>query len=119
MTHRLCFALDLVDDRTLIDEYVRMHEPGSVWPTVIEHIRAQGVEALEIWHRADRLFMILEAADDFPRAVENTSMAAETARWELLMDRFQKRLRDAEPGEKWSPLNRIFHLAEHAGTGAP
>jgi L-rhamnose mutarotase len=119
MTHRLCFALDLVDDRTLIDEYVRMHEPGSVWPTVIEHIRAQGVEALEIWHRADRLFMILEAADDFPRAVENTSMAAENARWELLMDRFQKRLRDAKPGEKWSPLNRIFHLAEHAGTGAP
>jgi L-rhamnose mutarotase len=109
---RLCFALDLVDDRALIEEYRRMHEPGAVWPAVIEHIRAQGVEAMEIWHRGDRLFMIIEAADSFPRSVASASMAADNARWERLMDRFQKRLKDASPGEKWSPLERIFVLAE-------
>ncbi len=91
-----------------------MHEPGAVWPTVIDHIRAQGVEAMEIWHRGDRLFMIIEAADDFPRPVGTT--AADDLRWQSLMDRFQKRLRDAPPGEKWSPLQRIFCLAEHTGT---
>jgi len=116
MSRRFCFALDLVDDRTLIEEYRRMHEPGAVWPAVIDHIRAQGVEAMEIWHRDTRLFMILEAADDFPRSVESPAKTADNARWELLMDRFQKRLRDAAPGEKWSPLIRIFHLAEHPGT---
>ncbi len=116
MSHRLCFALDLVDDRALIEEYLRTHEPGAVWPTVIDHIRAQGIEALEIWHRGDRLFMILEASEDFPRTVANGSLNADNARWELLMDRFQKRLRGAAPGEKWSPLERIFHLAEHGGS---
>ena len=93
-----------------------MHEPGAVWPAVIDHIRAQGVEALEIWHREERLFMILEAADDFPRTVANSSLTADNTRWELLMDRFQRRLPHAAPGEKWSPLERIFQLAEHAGT---
>ncbi len=91
-----------------------MHQPGSVWPAVIDHIRAQGVEALEIWQRSDRLFMIVEAADDFPRVVEAT--AADDLRWQRLMDGFQKRLRDAAPGEKWSPLHRIFSLSEHTGT---
>jgi L-rhamnose mutarotase len=114
MSRRCCFALDLVDDLALIEEYRRMHEPGAVWPTVIDHIRAQGVEAMEIWHRGDRLFMIIEAADDFPRPVGTT--AADDLRWQSLMDRFQKRLRDAPPGEKWSPLQRIFCLAEHTGT---
>jgi len=116
MSRRLCFALDMVDDRALIEEYLRMHEAGAVWPAVIDHIRAQGVEAMEIWHRDDRLFMILEAADDFPRVVANSSMTADNTRWERLMDRFQKRLRNAAPADKWSPLKRIFHLAEHTGS---
>jgi L-rhamnose mutarotase len=69
---------------------------------------------MEIWHRDERLFMIVEAADDFPRAAPAT--AADDLRWQRLMDRFQKRLRDAAPEEKWSPLQRIFCLAEHTGT---
>jgi hypothetical protein len=32
------------------------------------------------------------------------------------MDRFQKRLKDASPGEKWSPLERIFVLPGNTGT---
>ncbi len=124
MTHdatsrRLCFALDLVDDLELIEEYRRMHQPGAVWPAVIDHIRAQGIEAMEIWHRGDRLFMIIEAADDFPRPAAAGPMAADNSAWERLMDRFQKRLTDASPGEKWSPLDRIFVLAEHKGTCEP
>ncbi len=92
-----------------------MHEPGAVWPSVIDHIRAQGVEAMEIWHRGDRLFMVMEAAEDFPRVVETTPAAADDLRWQRLMDRFQKPLRDTSPGEKWAPLDRIFTLAEHTG----
>jgi L-rhamnose mutarotase len=111
--------LDLVDDATLIEEYRRMHEPGAVWPGVIDHIRALGVEAMEIWQRGERLFMILETANDFPRSVDAESLVRDNLRWERTMDRFQKRLKDAAPGEKWSPLDCIFVLAEHTGTHKP
>ena len=115
MSRRLCFALDLVSDATLIQEYCRMHQPGSVWPAVIDHIRAQGVESMEIWRRGERLFMIVEAADDYPRIDAAQVTQQENDRWEQLMASFQRELPDASPGEKWSPLRRIFVLAEHAG----
>lgn len=115
MSRRLCFALDLVRDATLIEEYCRMHEPGSVWPAVIDHIRARGVESMEIWQRGDRLFMIVEAADDYPRSGAAQVAQHENDRWEQLMTSFQRELPDSSPGEKWSPLRRIFVLAEHAG----
>jgi L-rhamnose mutarotase len=59
VSRQMCFVLDLVNDAALIREYCHMHQPGSVWPGVIEHIRAQGVESMEIWQHADRLFMIM------------------------------------------------------------
>ena len=67
---RRCFALDLTSDPELIAEYERLHAPGAVWPAVIDHIRASGVEAMEIWRTGDRLLMIAEVADDYPRKVE-------------------------------------------------
>jgi L-rhamnose mutarotase len=115
VSRRLCFALDLVSDATLIREYCRMHEPGSVWPAVIDHIRAQGVAAMEIWQRGDRLFMIVETADDYPRSGAIQLNQQENERWEQLMASFQRQLPDACAGEKWSPLRRIFVLAEHPG----
>jgi len=115
MSRRLCLALDFIDDSALIADYRRMHQPGAVWPGVIDHIRALGVEAMEIWQRGERMFMILETADDFPRPVDAESLVGDNLRWERTMDRFQRRLKDAAPGEKWSPLERIFLLAEHTG----
>jgi L-rhamnose mutarotase len=115
VSRRLCFALDLVKDAALIQEYCRKHEPGCVWPAVIDYIRAQGVESMEIWQRGDRLFMILEAADDYPRRDSSQPTQQENDRWEMLMATFQRVLPDAAPGEKWSPLRRIFLLADHEG----
>jgi L-rhamnose mutarotase len=115
MSRRLCFALDLIDDAALIQEYCRMHEPGCVWPAVIEHIRARGVESMEIWQRGDRLFMIVEAADDYPRDDAGLSTQPDNERWEVLMGRFQRLLANSSAGEKWAPLRCIFRLADHAG----
>ena len=92
-----------------------MHEPGSVWPAVIEHIRARGVESMEIWQRGDRLFMIVEAAEDYPRLDSSLANRQEDERWEALMWRFQRSLPDAGAGEKWAPLRRIFKLGDHTG----
>lgn len=114
MSRRICLALDLVDDAALIESYVRMHEPESVWPAVISHIRAQGVLEMEIWQRGDRLFMIVEAEDDYPRPMTGAKTAAENDRWESLMGALQRPLPGSDPGEKWSSMRRIFCLADHA-----
>jgi len=105
MARRHCFALDLIDDAALIAEYEARHAPGAVWPAVLDHLAAQGVEAMEIWRTGDRMVMIAEVADDYPRAVEPP---AELAEWEMLMWRFQRALPHALPGEKWMPMQRIF-----------
>lgn len=106
---RLCFALDLIDDAALIAEYEARHAPGALWPAVAAHIRAQGVEAMEIWRTGDRLVMIAEVADDYPRDVP---APPEDAEWEGLMWRFQRPLPHAAPGEKWVAMTRIFDLGE-------
>lgn len=109
MAHRHCFALDLVDDAALIADYEARHAPGAVWPLVLDHIRAQGVEAMEIWRTGDRMVMITEVADDYPRAVD---APAEIEEWETLMWRYQRALPHAAPGEKWVAMHRIFVFGE-------
>ena len=111
MARRLCFALDLVADADLIADYEKAHSPGAAWPEVTQAIRAKGFLAMEIWRTGDRLFMIAEVADDFPRAIPG-ELAAVDARWETTMDRFQKVLPHAAPGEKWVGMDRIFSLDE-------
>jgi L-rhamnose mutarotase len=104
---RLCFALDLADDAELIAQYEARHAPGAVWPEVLAHIRAQGIEAMEIWRTGDRMVMIAEVAEDYPRPVP---APPETAAWEELMWRFQRPLPHAAPDEKWMAMQRIFVL---------
>jgi L-rhamnose mutarotase len=104
---RRCFVLDLQDDAALIAEYEARHAPGAVWPQIVAHLRDQGVEAMEIWRAHDRLVMIAETSPDYPRDVP---APAEVAEWEALMWRFQRPLPQAEPGEKWLPMRRIFSL---------
>ena len=106
---RRCFALDLNGEPELIAEYERLHGQGQVWPAVTQHIRASGVEVLEIWRTGDRLFMIAEVAEDYPRPVDTP---AEVERWEELMWRFQRPLPHAAEGEKRVPMQRIYRLDE-------
>jgi L-rhamnose mutarotase len=106
-TRRFCYALDLIDDAALIAEYEARHAPGSGWPEVVAHIRAQGAERMEIWRAGDRLMMIVEAVSDYPRLVP---APPEIDRWEELMWRFQRPLPFAPAGEKWVPMTQIFDL---------
>jgi len=106
-TRRFCYALDLIDDAALIAEYEKRHAPGSAWPEVVAHIRAQGAEHMEIWRAGDRLMMIVEAANDYPRPVP---APPEIDRWEELMWRFQRPLPFAPAGEKWVQMTQIFDL---------
>lgn len=109
MSRRVCFALDLVDDAELIAAYEAAHQPGAVWPEVIQGIRASGYDSMEIWRAGDRLFLIAEVSDDWPRPIA-TELEQADQRWQAAMDRFQRRLAFAQEGEKWVPLHRIFSL---------
>ena len=105
---RRCFALDLIDEPALIEAYEARHAPGAAWPAVTAYIRAQGVEAMEIWRTGDRLFMITEVSEDYPRPIP---VPEEVERWEALMWQFQRRLPHARPDEKWVEMRRIFTLS--------
>lgn len=110
MTRRYCLALDLKDDPTLIAEYERYHE--QVWPEIVESIRSSGIANMEIYRTGNRLFMIMEVADDFSFDAKAAADAAnpKVQEWETLMSVFQQALPWAEPGEKWVRMRRVFEL---------
>jgi L-rhamnose mutarotase len=108
----LVFVLDLVDETDAIAQYEAFHAPGAVWPEVIDDIRAQGVESMEIWRAGDRLVMTVTVAAGYPR---QRPASAKVAEWEALMGRFQRRIPAAASGEKWAPARKIFDLASQYG----
>ena len=107
---RHCLTLDLQPDPALIAEYEAMHR--AVWPEIIESIRAAGIQTLEIYRFQNRLFMVLEAGDDFSFEKKAAMDAAnpKVQEWENLMWRYQQALPTARPGEKWIIMERIFAL---------
>lgn len=107
---RHCLTLDLRPDPDLIAAYEAYHR--AVWPEIIESIRAAGILHLEIYRLDTRLFMILEANDDFSFERKSKMDAAnlKVQEWEALMWKYQQALPAARPGEKWLLMKKIFSL---------
>ena len=110
MTRRFCFTLDLKDDPALIAEYHKYHE--KIWPEITESIRNSGIEDMEIYLLGTRMLMIMEVNEKF--SFEAKAKAdrenPKVQEWEELMWKFQKSLPQAQPGEKWLLMERIFKL---------
>jgi len=108
---RYCLALDLKDDPKLMAAYEEYH--ASVWPEIINSIKEAGIKALEIYRVANRLFMIIEADDDFSfekkAALDATNEIV--MQWEKLMWQYQQALPTAGPEEKWVLMQKIFSLS--------
>ncbi|WP_422004545.1 L-rhamnose mutarotase [Roseivirga pacifica] len=107
---RFALTLDLKNDPQLIDQYKEHHR--AVWPEIIESIKASGIINMEIYHIDTRLFMIIEASDDFSFE-KKAKMDADNPKvqeWEELMDTYQQRLPFAKADEKWVLMEKIFGL---------
>lgn len=109
---RYCLALDLVDDPQLIAEYEQWHKAESAWPEVRKSITDSGISNMEIYRTGNRLFMIMETADDFSFERKGAMDAAneKVQEWEQLMWKFQQPLPWAKEGEKWILMDKIFNL---------
>jgi L-rhamnose mutarotase len=107
---RYCLALDLKDDPALIAEYEKYHQ--QVWPEIIDSIRNSGIDVLDIYRTGNRLFMIIEANENFSFEKKAASDAAnpKVQEWEELMWKFQQAMPGAKPGEKWVLMKKIFEL---------
>jgi L-rhamnose mutarotase len=107
---KYCFALDLIDDQTLIAEYDQYHI--NIWPEIYQSIKTSGINEMEIYRHANRLFMIMEVNDDFSfeKKRENDAANPKVIEWESLMWKYQKALPMSNPNEKWILLNKIFDL---------
>lgn len=107
---RHCFALDLINDATLIAEYEEHHR--KVWPEILQSILAAGIEQLEIYRVGNRLFMIMEVSDgfSFDRKSSMDASNPKVQEWETLMWKYQQALPSAKPGEKWLLMEKIFEL---------
>jgi L-rhamnose mutarotase len=107
---KYCLALDLKDDARLIRQYEIYHE--AVWPQIRESITASGIVNLEIYRVQNRLFMILEAGNDFSFEKKGAMDAANPTvqQWEELMWTYQQALPGALPGQKWMLMQKIYDL---------
>lgn len=109
---RYCLALDLKEDKELIESYREWHKAENAWPEIQQSIRDAGVLQMEIYCIGNRLFMIMETVDDFCFEKKALMDAAnpKVMEWERLMSRFQRPLPWAKDGEKWLVMNRIYAL---------
>lgn len=109
---RYCLALDLKDDRRLIEEYEHWHKAENGWPEVRRSILDAGIVEMEIYRTGNRLMMIMETTDLYNEQQKNASDAAnpKVQEWEQLMWKFQQPLPWAKSGEKWVMMEQIFQL---------
>ena len=105
---KYALTLDLKNDPQLIERYKEHHR--HVWPEILESIKASGILSMEIYHIETRLFMIMEASDDFSfeKKAQMDASNPKVQEWEELMDTYQQRLPFAKAGEKWVLMERIF-----------
>jgi L-rhamnose mutarotase len=105
-----CFALDLVNDPALIEEYEQYHR--KIWPEITASIRESGIHQMQIYRVENRLMMIMTVENDFSFVKKNAidSTNGKVIEWEKLMWKYQRALPGSKAGEKWRLMKLIFDL---------
>ena len=105
---RQVLAIDLKDD-SVVETYREYHR--SVWPEVLESMRASGVRDMEIYVLGTRLVMIAELDDgsDLRSAfAKRMASSPRVAEWERLMMSLQQPAPGAGEREWWTAMERVF-----------
>ena len=106
----LAMTLNLRDAPGVVEEYKRYHR--AVWPEVLSGLRDIGISKMKIFLSGRRLFMYLEAPDDFdlgrdfPRYMESPR----AREWDELMRGFQEVVPEAGPDEWWVAMEKVFDI---------
>ena len=111
---RYCQTLDLKDEPELIAKYKEAHSRGKAWPEILEGIRSVGILEMEIYLTGNRLFMIVETPADFDwdTAMARLATLPRQAEWEAYTALFQACRPGSTSDQKWTLMERIFHLYE-------
>jgi L-rhamnose mutarotase len=107
---RFALTLELQDDPELIAAYEKFHE--NVWPEVLASITGSGIQEMEIYRTGTRLFMLIDANDDFSFE-QKSKMDLDNVKvqeWESLMWNYQQKIPGSAPDEKWVLMKKIFEL---------
>ena len=105
---KYCLALDLKDDPQLIEEYDRHHR--NVWPEILKSLSDSGIVTMEIYRIENRLFMTIEAKEEFSfeKKEELDRNNNKVQEWEKLMWNYQQAIPSSKQGEKWRFMKKIF-----------
>ena len=107
----LAMTLDLVDDPDIIEKYKVYHR--EVWPEVIAGLRSVGIAKMKIFLLGSRMFMYVEASNDFDPAVDfqkYTESSPRAKEWDELMRDFQYQVPEAREGEWWAGMEEVFDI---------
>ena len=111
---RFCKTLTLEDAPGLIEDYKKVHAPGTAWPEITQGMIEVGILDMEIYIVGTRLFMIMDTVPDFDheRAMAELATKPRQSEWEAYVSRFQRTSAEASADEKWQMIERIYKLGE-------
>jgi L-rhamnose mutarotase len=108
---RYACTIDLKNDPATIAGYDEHHR--AVWPEVEAGLRDIGIDRMYIWRLDRRLFMLVEAGDEFDWGRDFARYAARGGRiaeWQAMMESFQQPVPGAKPGEWWAQMKLVYAL---------
>lgn len=107
-------TINLVDDPEKIEQYKAYHR--QVWPEVIASLRSVGILDMKIFLLGRRMFMLMQADDDFQPDRDFTRLEQSNPRyneWQRTMDQFQARVPEAQPEEHWAAMEKVFDFSDY------
>ena len=113
---RYCKTLQLENDRSLIEEYKKLHARGNAWPEITHGMKDVGILDMEIYLSGTTLFMIMDTEENFDHEKAMTKLASlpRQSEWESVVSQFQKTSASSSAKEKWKLIDRIFKLDQDA-----
>jgi len=111
---RYCKCLKLMDDNSLMEEYVNVHALGKAWPEITNGMKQVGIVDMELYLYGNVAFMIMDCVKDFEHdeAMKVLGGLDRQTEWERYVSRFQN-VKEGESDTasgKWNVMELEFVL---------